>query len=109
MRATTGSRTVSRTGGRCAYPARSCAPRARRAPAPGGHDAEILPAPRQATAAAAAATPASAEPALPFAGVKFADFSWIGVGPITAKYFADHGATVVRIETESPADRLRNL
>jgi len=45
--------------------------------------------------------------ALPFAGVKIADFSWIGVGPITAKYFADHGATVVRVETVNPADRLR--
>ena len=44
---------------------------------------------------------------LPFAGVKFADFSWIGVGPITAKVFADHGATVVHIETDKPADRLR--
>jgi benzylsuccinate CoA-transferase BbsF subunit len=83
---------------------------ARRAPAPGEHDAEILAAPPAATAAApAAAMPASAEALLPFAGVKIADFSWIGVGPITAKYFADHGATVVRIETESPADRLRNL
>jgi crotonobetainyl-CoA:carnitine CoA-transferase CaiB-like acyl-CoA transferase len=45
--------------------------------------------------------------ALPFAGVKVADFSWIGVGPITAKYLADHGATVVHVETEHPADRLR--
>src|SRR5205823_1084399 len=47
------------------------------------------------------------QPALPFAGVKIADFSWIGVGPITAKYFADHGATVVHVETVHPADRLR--
>jgi crotonobetainyl-CoA:carnitine CoA-transferase CaiB-like acyl-CoA transferase len=44
---------------------------------------------------------------LPLAGVKVADFSWIGVGPITAKYLADHGATVVHVETEHPADRLR--
>jgi crotonobetainyl-CoA:carnitine CoA-transferase CaiB-like acyl-CoA transferase len=44
---------------------------------------------------------------LPFEGVKFADFSWIGVGPITAKVFADHGATVVHVETDKPADRLR--
>jgi len=44
---------------------------------------------------------------LPFDGVKFADFSWIGVGPITAKVFADHGATVVHVETDKPADRLR--
>jgi benzylsuccinate CoA-transferase BbsF subunit len=44
---------------------------------------------------------------LPFAGLKVADFSWIGVGPITAKYLADHGATTVRVETSQPADRLR--
>src|SRR3990172_12496156 len=44
---------------------------------------------------------------LPFDGIKVADFSWIGVGPITAKYLADHGATVVRVETVWPPDRLR--
>ncbi len=44
---------------------------------------------------------------LPFDGIKVADFSWIGVGPTTAKYLADHGATVVRVETENPPDRLR--
>ena len=44
---------------------------------------------------------------LPFDGVKVADFSWIMVGPTTAKYLADHGATVVRVETERPPDRLR--
>jgi crotonobetainyl-CoA:carnitine CoA-transferase CaiB-like acyl-CoA transferase len=44
---------------------------------------------------------------LPFADLKVADFSWIGVGPITAKYFADHGATTVRVETSKPPDRLR--
>jgi benzylsuccinate CoA-transferase BbsF subunit len=51
--------------------------------------------------------PAASSPRLPFEGVKFADFSWIGVGPITAKVFADHGATVVRVECDKPADRLR--
>jgi len=44
---------------------------------------------------------------LPFAGLKVADFSWVGVGPLTAKYLADHGATVVRVETSSPPDVLR--
>jgi crotonobetainyl-CoA:carnitine CoA-transferase CaiB-like acyl-CoA transferase len=43
----------------------------------------------------------------PLDGVKVADFSWIGVGPITAKALGDHGATVVHIESDSPADRLR--
>ncbi|HEU4429630.1 MAG TPA: CoA transferase [Myxococcota bacterium] len=58
----------------------------------------------------AAQTPSPApagDSALPFAGVKFADFSWIGVGPISAKALADHGATVVHVETANPADRLR--
>ena len=45
--------------------------------------------------------------ALPFDGLKVADFSWIGVGPITAKALGDHGATVVRVESESSIDRLR--
>lgn len=44
---------------------------------------------------------------LPFDGLKVADFSWVGVGPITAKYLADHGATVVRVETEGRPDILR--
>jgi crotonobetainyl-CoA:carnitine CoA-transferase CaiB-like acyl-CoA transferase len=78
------------------------------APAAGAHTGELL-------AALPVAPPPRAEPApaavaaLPFAGVKIADFSWIAVGPITAKYLADHGATVVHVETENPADRLRNL
>ncbi|MCX6021657.1 MAG: CoA transferase [Chloroflexi bacterium] len=42
-----------------------------------------------------------------FEGVKVADFSWIGVGPITMKYLADHGATVVRIESATRPDGLR--
>ncbi|PKB79407.1 MAG: hypothetical protein BZY88_13265, partial [SAR202 cluster bacterium Io17-Chloro-G9] len=44
---------------------------------------------------------------LPFEGLKVADFSWVGVGPITAKYLADHGATTVRVETSNPLDILR--
>ena len=51
--------------------------------------------------------PAEPRRRLPLEGVKVADFSWIGVGPITAKVLADHGATVVHIETEAPVDRLR--
>jgi len=44
---------------------------------------------------------------LPFSGIKVADFSWVGVGPISAKYLADHGASVVRVESESRPDVLR--
>ncbi len=46
--------------------------------------------------------------ALPFEGLVVADFSWIGVGPITAKCFADHGATVVRVESTARLDGLRH-
>ena len=47
------------------------------------------------------------EDILPFDGIQVADFSWVGVGPISAKYLADHGATVTRIESESRPDVLR--
>lgn len=81
---------------------------ARPAPDLGEHTAEVL---GEVRARPRAARPRPADPAapvrLPFEGLKFADFSWIGVGPITAKVFADHGATVVHVETDKPADRLR--
>jgi len=44
-----------------------------------------------------------------FAGLKVADFSWVGVGPLIAKALADHGATVVHVESESRIDVLRQL
>jgi len=47
------------------------------------------------------------KPALPFEGLKVADFSWVGVGPISGKYLADHGANVIRIESSGRADTLR--
>lgn len=54
-----------------------------------------------------AAASEQADPGLPFEGLKVADFSWVGVGPISAKYLADHGADVVRIESATRADNLR--
>ena len=44
-----------------------------------------------------------------FAGLKVADFSWVAVGPITAKALSDHGATVVRIESSTRIDYVRTL
>ncbi|MCC7363552.1 MAG: CoA transferase [Dehalococcoidia bacterium] len=44
-----------------------------------------------------------------FDGLKIADFAWVGVGPIISKHFADHGATVVHIESMTRPDVLRLL
>jgi crotonobetainyl-CoA:carnitine CoA-transferase CaiB-like acyl-CoA transferase len=44
-----------------------------------------------------------------FTGLKVVDFSWVAVGPLTAKALADHGATVVRVESSTRVDYLRTL
>ena len=51
--------------------------------------------------------PAQPAPAAPFEGLRVADFSWVGVGPMIGKALADHGATVVRIESPDRLDLLR--
>ena len=40
-------------------------------------------------------------------GVKVADFSWFGAGPICGEHLATYGATVVRVESETRIDALR--
>jgi len=47
------------------------------------------------------------DPALPLADLKILDLSWVGVGPITVKYLADHGATVIRVESHARLDVVR--
>ena len=42
-----------------------------------------------------------------FEGVKFLDFSWVVVGPSVVRYFADHGAEVIHVESASNVDVLR--
>lgn len=42
-----------------------------------------------------------------FEGLKVVDFGWVGVAPIAAKYLADKGASVVRIESATRPDILR--
>src|SRR3989337_2229189 len=48
-----------------------------------------------------------AETKLPLEGIKVADFSWFGAGPICAEHLATYGATVVRVESETRIDALR--
>jgi len=42
-----------------------------------------------------------------FNGLKVADFSWFGVGPLTTRYLSCFGATVIRIESNLRVDGLR--
>jgi benzylsuccinate CoA-transferase BbsF subunit len=45
----------------------------------------------------------------PLEGIKVADFSWFGAGPICGENLASFGATVVRVESESHPDGLRSV
>ena len=45
----------------------------------------------------------------PLSGIKVADFSWFGAGPICAENLARFGATVVRVESEAHVDGLRSV
>ncbi len=42
-----------------------------------------------------------------FEGLKIAEFAWVVVGPSTSRYFAEHGATVVKIESHKRLDTNR--
>jgi crotonobetainyl-CoA:carnitine CoA-transferase CaiB-like acyl-CoA transferase len=64
-----------------------------------GPFADRIPAPTRPQAARSRA----------FEGLKIADFAWIGVGPIIGKAFADHGATVIHVESPSRPDLLRTI
>ncbi len=44
-----------------------------------------------------------------FAGLKVADFAWVGVGPLISKALADHGATAIHLESATRPDILRLL
>ena len=43
----------------------------------------------------------------PLEGVKVLDFCWVAVGPMTTKYLAEFGATVLRIESAKRPETLR--
>ena len=45
--------------------------------------------------------------ALPLAGLKVLDFCWVAVGPMTTKYLAEYGATVLRVESGRRPETLR--
>lgn len=80
------------------------------APAPGQHSAAWLSDSRPARASARRPAPparTSGRSSSVFAGVKVADFAWAAAGPIITKCLADHGATVVRVESTTHPDSIR--
>ncbi len=42
-----------------------------------------------------------------FEGIKIAEFAWVVVGPSSSRYLADHGATVVKVESHKRLDTNR--
>jgi len=43
----------------------------------------------------------------PLEGTNVLDFCWVAVGPMTTRYLAEHGATVVRVESSKRPETLR--
>ena len=69
-----------------------------------GADQELL---SQAVPATVSGGANGAERRAAFDGLKVADFAWVGVGPLISKALADHGATVIHVESVTRPDVLR--
>jgi crotonobetainyl-CoA:carnitine CoA-transferase CaiB-like acyl-CoA transferase len=76
------------------------------APALGAHTEEIR---SSLDAARPAVVPGGREMVRPLDDVKVLDFMWAMAGPGATRTLADHGATVVKIESESKPDVLRSV
>jgi len=77
------------------------------APKLGEHTFEVLSQPRSLPTLVGGPYRASSGPAL--ADLKILDFAWVMAGPLATRVLADHGATVVRIESVERQDLIRAL
>jgi crotonobetainyl-CoA:carnitine CoA-transferase CaiB-like acyl-CoA transferase len=78
----------------------------RRAPRLGEHAEELRRTPREAPRPLAAP---AATAGRPLEGVKVLDLMWALAGPLATRTLADHGATVIRIESSKRIDVCRTL
>jgi crotonobetainyl-CoA:carnitine CoA-transferase CaiB-like acyl-CoA transferase len=72
-----------------------------------GEHQHLLDEPRHPSVSPPASIPAVPARTPLLAGLKVADFSWVGAGPLVSKDLANLGATVVHIESEKHIDPLR--
>lgn len=45
----------------------------------------------------------------PLAGLRIADFTWVGAGPFLTKPLGDHGADVIKVESRTRTDPIRSM
>ncbi len=76
----------------------------RRAPLIGEHNDEVLQGDPESSKARIIPEAAGSDTTEVFKGLKVLDFTWVIVGPRAIRYFADHGATVVKIEAPERPD-----
>ena len=102
-----------RTPGRFAHP--SATPMVIKRPAPklDEHGAEIraelAKQTHQPVAAPTGRHAPTSEDANPFHGVNVLDLTWVIAGPASVRYLSDHGARVIKVESELRPDGLRRL